>query len=59
MLAVLWNVNLGGLLVTAQQFVEDGADEIQHMNFIFLNFMFDTVKDTRGRLRFGFEDIID
>jgi len=38
--------------MTAQQFVEDGADEIQHMNFIFLNFMFDTVKDTRGRLRF-------
>lgn len=38
--------------MTAQQFVEDGADEIQHMNFIFLNFMFDDVKDTRGRSRF-------
>ncbi len=38
--------------MTAQQFVEDGADEIQHMNFIFLNFMFDKVKDTRGRARF-------
>jgi imidazolonepropionase-like amidohydrolase len=38
--------------MTAQQFVEDGADEIQHMNFIFLNFMFDTVKDTRARARF-------
>ncbi len=38
--------------MTAQQFVEDGADEIQHMNFIFLNFMFDAVKDTRGRARF-------
>ena len=33
--------------MTAQQFVEDRADEIQHMNFIFLNFMFDAVKDTR------------
>jgi len=42
----------GTAFMTAQQFVEDGADEIQHMNFIFLNFMFDTVKDTRGRLRF-------
>lgn len=38
--------------MTAQQFVEDGADEIQHMNFIFLNFMFDKVKDTRNRSRF-------
>jgi imidazolonepropionase-like amidohydrolase len=38
--------------MTAQQFVEDGADEIQHMNFIFLNFMFDKVKDTRDRSRF-------
>ena len=38
--------------MTAQQFVEDGADEIQHMNFIFLNFMFDNVKDTRDRSRF-------
>ena len=38
--------------MTAQQFVEAGADEIQHMNFIFLNFMFDKVQDTRGRARF-------
>ena len=38
--------------MTAQQFVEDGVDEIQHMNFIFLNFMFDKVKDTRGPARF-------
>lgn len=30
----------------AQQFIENGADEIQHMNFIFLNFMPD-VKETR------------
>jgi imidazolonepropionase-like amidohydrolase len=34
--------------MTAQQFVEAGADEIQHLNFIVLNFMFDTVKDTRS-----------
>jgi cytosine/adenosine deaminase-related metal-dependent hydrolase len=38
--------------MTAEEFVKDGADEIQHMNFIFLNFMFDTVKDTRGPARF-------
>jgi imidazolonepropionase-like amidohydrolase len=38
--------------MTAQQFVEDGVDEIQHMNFIFLNFMFDRVKDTRTPARF-------
>ncbi|HTS13255.1 MAG TPA: amidohydrolase family protein [Candidatus Limnocylindrales bacterium] len=35
----------------AQQFVLDGADEIQHMNFIFLNFMPD-VKETRTPARF-------
>jgi cytosine/adenosine deaminase-related metal-dependent hydrolase len=38
--------------MTAEQFVNDGADEIQHINFIFLNFMFDTVKDTRTPARF-------
>jgi len=38
--------------MTAEDFVKDGADEIQHMNFIFLNFMFDQVKDTRGPARF-------
>ena len=38
--------------MTAEQFVKDGADEIQHMNFIFLNFMFDQVKDTRTPARF-------
>lgn len=31
----------------ASQFVEDGADEIQHINFIFLNFLAKKVKDTR------------
>ena len=38
--------------MNAQQFVLDGADEIQHMNFIFLNFMFDSVKETRTPARF-------
>src|SRR5262245_11811864 len=38
--------------MTAQQFVEDGADEIQHINFLFLNFFFDQVKDTRTPARF-------
>jgi hypothetical protein len=37
--------------VTADQFVRAGADEIQHMNFIFLNFMPD-VKETRTPARF-------
>jgi hypothetical protein len=35
----------------AEQFVRDGADEIQHMNFIFLNFMPD-VTETRTPARF-------
>ena len=38
--------------MTAQQFVEAGADELQHLNFIFLNFFFDEVKDTRTPARF-------
>lgn len=37
--------------MTAEQFVGDGADEIQHMNFIFLNFMPD-VTETRTPARF-------
>ena len=37
--------------MVAEQFVREGADEIQHMNFIFLNFMPD-VKDTRTPARF-------
>jgi imidazolonepropionase-like amidohydrolase len=37
--------------MTAQEFVLSGADEIQHMNFIFLNFMPD-VKETRTPARF-------
>jgi cytosine/adenosine deaminase-related metal-dependent hydrolase len=38
--------------MTAEQFVRDGADEIQHVNFLFLNFLFDSVKDTRTPARF-------
>ena len=36
----------------ASQFVEDGADEVQHINFIFLNFLAAQVKDTRSPERF-------
>lgn len=38
--------------MSAKQFVEDGADEIQHINFIELNFLFPEVKETRNRDRF-------
>ena len=38
--------------MTAEQFVRAGADEIQHVNFVFLNFLFDAVKDTRTPARF-------
>jgi hypothetical protein len=38
--------------MVASQFVEDGADEIQHINFIFLNFLAGQVKDTRTPERF-------
>jgi imidazolonepropionase-like amidohydrolase len=38
--------------LTARQFVEEGADEIQHINFIFLNFLGSQVKDTRTPERF-------
>jgi len=38
--------------MTARQFVEEGADEIQHINFIMLNFLADKVKDTRSTGRF-------
>jgi len=36
----------------ASQFVEEGADELQHINFIFLNFLGSKVKDTRTPERF-------
>ncbi|HKD10565.1 MAG TPA: amidohydrolase family protein, partial [Thermoanaerobaculia bacterium] len=38
--------------MTAEQAVRDGYDEIQHMNFLFLNFWADEVPDTRGPARF-------
>jgi hypothetical protein len=38
--------------MTARQFVEAGADEIQHINFLVLNFLFDQVRDTRTPARF-------
>lgn len=38
--------------MSARQFVEGGADEIQHMNFIELNFLFPEVKETRNIDRF-------
>jgi hypothetical protein len=38
--------------MSARQFVEGGADEIQHLNFIILNFLFPEVKETRNRDRF-------
>jgi len=38
--------------MTAREFVADGADEIQHVNFLFLNFWRDSVKDTRTPERF-------
>ena len=38
--------------MSARQFIENGADEIQHINFIELNFLFPEVKETRNRDRF-------
>jgi len=38
--------------MSARQFVEAGADEIQHINFIELNFLFPEVNETRNRDRF-------
>jgi imidazolonepropionase-like amidohydrolase len=38
--------------MSARQFVAAGADEIQHLNFIFLDFLFDQVKETRNMNRF-------
>jgi imidazolonepropionase-like amidohydrolase len=38
--------------MTAEEFVRAGADEIQHVNFLFLNFWRDSVKDTRTPERF-------
>ncbi|HEY1498949.1 MAG TPA: amidohydrolase family protein [Acidobacteriaceae bacterium] len=57
---VIWLSHARGMRVsghvpsgmTARQFVEAGADEIQHINFIMLNFLADKVKDTRSTARF-------
>ncbi len=38
--------------MTAQDVVKLGFDELQHANFLFLNFLADTVKDTRTPVRF-------
>ncbi|HEX6733084.1 MAG TPA: amidohydrolase family protein [Pyrinomonadaceae bacterium] len=38
--------------MTAEQFIQAGADELQHVNFVFLNFLFEDVKDTRTPARF-------
>jgi imidazolonepropionase-like amidohydrolase len=38
--------------ITASQFVTEGADELQHINFVFLNFLAAKVKDTRTPERF-------
>ena len=38
--------------MTAQQFVAAGADEIQHINFLVLNFLYEQVPDTRSMSRF-------
>jgi cytosine/adenosine deaminase-related metal-dependent hydrolase len=38
--------------MTAEQAVRDGYDEIQHMNMLFLNFLYDQVQDTRTPARF-------
>jgi hypothetical protein len=38
--------------MTAEQAVLEGYDEIQHINFLFLNFFFDKVQDTRTPARF-------
>ena len=38
--------------MSARQFIEGGADEIQHLNFIVLNFLFPQVQETRNPDRF-------
>jgi imidazolonepropionase-like amidohydrolase len=58
---VIWLSHARGMRVsghvpsgmTARQFVEEGADEIQHINFIMLNFLADKVPDTRSMQRFS------
>jgi hypothetical protein len=50
-----WGLRVSGhvpAFMSARQFVKGGADEIQHLNFIVLNFLFPEVKETRNRDRF-------
>lgn len=52
--ALLAQLRLGGhvpAFMTTEQFIRAGADEIQHINFLFLNFLFDDIKDTRTPAR--------
>jgi imidazolonepropionase-like amidohydrolase len=39
--------------MSARQFVSAGADEIQHLNFIVLNFLYPQVQETRNMNRFS------
>jgi Amidohydrolase family len=50
-----YNLRVSGHIpngMTAEQAIREGYDEIQHANFIFLNFLSDRVKDTRTPERF-------
>ena len=38
--------------MTAEQFIRGGTDELQHINFVFLNFMAEKAGDTRTPARF-------
>lgn len=38
--------------MSARQFIEAGADEMQHINFVVLNFLAERVKETRNMSRF-------
>lgn len=38
--------------MSAHAFVDGGADELQHLNFVFLNFLYPQVSETRNRDRF-------
>jgi imidazolonepropionase-like amidohydrolase len=38
--------------MTAEQFIAAGADELQHLNFVFLNFLYKQAPDTRDMTRF-------
>mgnify|MGYP002783561961 CR=1 FL=1 len=38
--------------MTAEQFIAAGADELQHLNFVFLNFLYKEAPDTRDMTRF-------